>query len=208
MMQIKRISLSRFFKLSSALFFGSLLSLITAPPAAAHLMVAQHGTINIVGSGAFLVISLPVSAFANVDDDGDFKLSRAEFTKHRPALVKSVNEKIKLLEKGIPRPLEGMMLSPVSPHENPMAPADQLVIMGRFPLVSTATSDLTFHLGLFGQAAMEQQQKLSFSNKEKLLKHKVVLTPERPRVDFFSSLKTRKDSGTAASIKTPLSLHN
>ncbi|WP_133146656.1 hypothetical protein [Shewanella sp. 10N.286.51.B7] len=34
----------------------------------AHMMVAQHGTINLVDDGAFMVLSLPVSAFHFLDN--------------------------------------------------------------------------------------------------------------------------------------------
>ena len=117
-----------------SLLSGLLLCAALVPHASAHLMVAQRGTINIVGDGAFMVLSLPVSAFHNVDDDGDKKLSRAEFSKHRAALVMAVNEKVKLFEKDALRPLQGMILSPVTPHNNPFAAASQVVVMGRYQL--------------------------------------------------------------------------
>ena len=54
---------------------GLCLLLCAIAPAQAHLMVAQHGTLNLVGDGVYMVLSLPVSAFAGSDDDGDDKLS-------------------------------------------------------------------------------------------------------------------------------------
>ena len=33
----------------------------------AHLMLAQQGTLNIIDSDAFVVVSLPVSAFDGID---------------------------------------------------------------------------------------------------------------------------------------------
>ena len=50
---------------------GALL-LLLATAAEAHLMVAQRGTVHVVGDGAFVVVSLPVSAFTGigVDDEG------------------------------------------------------------------------------------------------------------------------------------------
>jgi hypothetical protein len=44
------------------------LLLCASTPAAAHLMVAQKGTLNLQGDGAFLVLSLPVSAFADTSE--------------------------------------------------------------------------------------------------------------------------------------------
>jgi len=171
---------------------GCLLCVIFVPHASAHLMVAQHGTINIVGDGAFLVLSLPVSAFDNIDDDGDKQLSRTEFAKYQPVLVSVINEKMKLFEKDTPRPLQGMMLSPVAPHKNPLAPADQLVIMGRFQLADI-NNPLTFHLELFGQKPQEQQQEILFSYPAKSLKNKIVLTPKLTNAVLFpNSIKTEK----------------
>jgi hypothetical protein len=51
-----------------------LLWAVSLPAAYAHLMVAQRGTLNLVDNGAFMVISLPVTALAGTDDDGDSRL--------------------------------------------------------------------------------------------------------------------------------------
>ena len=39
-----------------------LLAWASVPAAQAHLVVSQRGTLNIVGDGAYMVLSLPVSA--------------------------------------------------------------------------------------------------------------------------------------------------
>ncbi|MDO6795819.1 hypothetical protein Q4601_16060, partial [Shewanella sp. 1_MG-2023] len=44
------------------------LSGLTFSSVQAHMMVAQHGTINLVDDGAFMVLSLPVSAFHFLDN--------------------------------------------------------------------------------------------------------------------------------------------
>lgn len=41
----------------------------------AYLMVAQRGTLNLVGDGGFMVLSLPISAFTGIDDNADGQLS-------------------------------------------------------------------------------------------------------------------------------------
>ena len=169
---------------------GVLLSAALTSPATAHLMVAQRGTLNFVGDGSFVVLSLPVSAFAGTDDDGDGKLSVTEFTKHRPAIVDAVNEQVQLLDQGNPLPLQGMMLSPVVPHTVPGAPkvpADQLVVMGRFDLAGLkgATSELKFHVGLFGKQAEEQSLEITATQVVEPKKHKMVLTPKQPKARLF-----------------------
>ena len=71
-------------------------NLSVMPQALAHLMVAQHGTLNFVGQSAFMVLSLPISAFKNIDDDGNGAISLTEFNLHRKAIEKSVREQISL----------------------------------------------------------------------------------------------------------------
>jgi hypothetical protein len=169
------------------------LSAAIVPHASAHLMVAQHGTLNFKGDGVFMVLSLPVSAFDAIDDDGDGKMSAGEFIKHRAALVTAINEKVRLTDKEGSRPLQGLMLSPVASHEEPQAPNEQLVIMGRFALASidSATSDvLTLHVGLFGKAADERSLEMTATRKlgadSAPEKYKFVLTPEQPETSLFT----------------------
>jgi hypothetical protein len=70
--------------LLACLLAGSALS-----AAHAHLVVSQRGTLNIVGDGAYMVLSLPVSSLSGFDDDHDGLLSvdelRAHGRKHRVA---------------------------------------------------------------------------------------------------------------------------
>lgn len=166
------------------LSFALLLSVALMPHATAHLMVAQQGTINIFKDGAYLVLSLPISAFDGVDDDKDGKLSITEFTKHRPAIVKAVNEQVQLFDPKGSRPLQGMMLSPVTPHDDPKAPASQLVIMGRFALENTHT-DLHFHMGLFGTKPEEQSLKMIATRSAKPKRKVSLLTPDQPKIELF-----------------------
>lgn len=171
---------------------GLLLLALMVNPAGAHLMVAQHGTLNRVGDGVFMVLSLPVSAFTDTDDDGDGKLSNTEFSKHRLRIVNAINTHIKLLDAAGPRPLEGMMLSPVAPHDDPTAPVEQLVLMGRFVLAqppeqpSAIGTTLYFHAGLFGSREGEQLLSVTATDKASGRKHKMHLSPEQNRIRLFT----------------------
>lgn len=62
------------------------------PNAHAHLMPTQRGTLNVVDDGAFMALSLPVSAFNGVDEngDGDGEWSMIEFNSHRLDISKIV----------------------------------------------------------------------------------------------------------------------
>jgi HupE / UreJ protein len=165
---------------------AALLWLAAASASQAHLMVAQRGTLNIVGDGAFMVLSLPVSAFSSVDDDGDGKLSTAEFSTHRAAIAAAIRREVKLLDEDGPRPLEGVLLSLAPPDNAPAQPASQLVVMGRFTLAG-ANHALRFEAGLFGKEAAEQTFQISVSRASKTQKQLLILTPQQPARALFPS---------------------
>jgi HupE / UreJ protein len=124
-------------------------------PAQAHLLVAQHGTLNLVGDGAFMVMSLPVSAFAGVDDDGDGRLSVAELRTHQANIIARVHHGIALWEETGARPLQGLMVNLASPDESPATPSAQLMVLGRFALAAQDQS-LRLRVDLFGTTPGEQ----------------------------------------------------
>lgn len=83
--------------------------------ASAHMMVAQNGTLNLLGDGAFLVASLPASAFLGVDDDGDGALSAAELRAHQTKIIASMHSGISLQDETGSLPLQGLMVNLASP---------------------------------------------------------------------------------------------
>jgi hypothetical protein len=161
---------------------------ITLQMAQAHLMVAQRGTLNIVGDGVFMVLSLPVSAFVGIDDDGDGKLSMVEFVAHRAEIAAAVTSKVQLIGTRGTWPLEGLMLSPSPPDDAPQAPAPQLVVMGRFVMDATAER-ISFKLALFGKAPDEQSQEITITRgKQSQL---IVLTPTTRQRDVLPFIRSR-----------------
>lgn len=123
--------------------------------ASAHMMVAQNGTLNLLGDGAFLVASLPASAFLGVDDDGDGALSAAELRAHQTKIIASMHSGISLQDETGSLPLQGLMVNLASPDESPEAPATQLVVFGRFALTASSQK-LRLRINLFGTGATEQ----------------------------------------------------
>jgi hypothetical protein len=134
--------------------------LVAGASATAHLMVAQRGTLNIVGDGAFMVLSLPVSALQGVDDDGDGRLSMAEGQAHADAIEAQVRRGVQLADARGPLPLQGLMINLSPPDGAPAQPAPQIVVMGRFAL-GPATEGLRMSLSLFGTGAAEQTQQIT-----------------------------------------------
>jgi hypothetical protein len=150
----------------------------------AHMMVAQNGTLNVVDDGVFMMISLPVSAFEDIDDDKDGKLSVKEFTEHRSAIIKSIHSNIVLRDENGKLALEGMMLSPVTSHHSPKAPASQLLVMGRYALVES-NSKLEYQVGLFGKATDEKILTIMATQKEFGHKQKIELSKKSDSVVLF-----------------------
>jgi hypothetical protein len=162
-----------------------MLSVVLAPMAHAHLMVAQHGTLNIVDDGVFMVLSLPMSAFDGVDDDGNGEVSMQEFNNHRGDIIKSVTQSITLGDKQGNVPLQGIMLSPVVPHGVARDTLSQLTVMGRFTLNGSAEA-LRFHIGLFGPLAIEQMLEITATRVRDDRRTVFELTPVAPTRVIFS----------------------
>lgn len=151
----------------------------------AHVMVAQKGTLNVAEDGVYMVISLPVSAFTAIDDDNDGKLSAAEFTSHRLEMIKTVHSKITLKDENGLLTLQGIMLSPVTSHHSPQAPASQLVVMGRFALTQ-ANSALEYQVNLFGKGEHEDTLAITATRKGESSKHVFELSDKNSKVSLFT----------------------
>ncbi|MFM7432534.1 MAG: hypothetical protein ACKO3O_03460, partial [Gammaproteobacteria bacterium] len=85
----------------------SLLGLLVALPAAAHLMENQQGTLNIVDARGYLVISLPVSALRGVDDNRDGRLDSRELQRHGGAIERDLRARVRITDGDVSAPLEG-----------------------------------------------------------------------------------------------------
>ncbi len=159
--------------------------LMLAPLTAhAHLMVAQHGTLNLVGDGAFLVLSLPASAFAWADDDGDGRLSASEFAAHQPRLQEAVKAGVTLEDEHGLRPLDGLLLG-LSPDDDAQArPAAQLVALGRFGLASPSTP-LTLGFTLLGTTPDARSEAITVTRGDET--QLALFTPARGRLAVLPS---------------------
>ena len=145
-------------------------------PAHAHLILAQKGTVNFVEEAAFMVVSVPVSAFRGIDDDDDGQLSRVELDNHQLEIRTQFISKVKLLsdEKSVPLQL---LLVDISPSDNSkVAIANQIIVLGRFDIHSklidsdqmkNQSEKLKFEYSLFGIGSDERQQDFTMTrNKE------------------------------------------
>jgi hypothetical protein len=149
---------------------------LAGQPADAHLMVAQRGTLNLVGGGAYMVMSLPVSAFKGVDDDGDGRLSLAEGHAHIQDIEAQVRSGVQLIDGAGSLPLEGVMVTLSPPDDAPTSPAAHVVVVGRYALRSSSDG-LRMHLSLFGKTAAEQTQEVTVTRGAE--KQRMVLAASR-----------------------------
>ena len=161
------------------------ISLMMFGEANAHLMVAQHGTLNVVDDGAFMVLSVPVASFSGVDDDGDGLLSNREFERHRSAIAEAVAARVSLKDPEGPLPLQGLMLSPVVSHNAPDGPASQLIIMGRFAL-GEHRENLRFEPDFYGKLGQEKSLKITATDKSRGERTVLELSVEQPVGTLFS----------------------
>ena len=168
-------------------------SMLLVQLAQAHLMVAQHGTLNVVDDSVFMVLSLPISAFDGVDDDNDGKVSMLEFNNHRGAIVESVKQNVTLNAGQGNASLQGIMLSPVVSHDLTGEPFSQLTVMGRFTLNDSASA-LRLHIGLYGRQVAEQSLEITATRKRDNQKTVFELTSTAPASVIFpvSELPLRK----------------
>jgi hypothetical protein len=132
-----------------------LLAWASVSVAQAHLVVSQRGTLNIVGDGAYMVLSLPVSALTGFDDNRDGLLSVGELRAHAASIESQIQQGVTLGSSQGPSRLEGVMLNTEAPESDPSAPSTHLVVLGRFAVPLQAT-ELQLALHLFGTGADEQ----------------------------------------------------
>ena len=92
-----------------------LLAWASVPAAQAHLVVSQRGTLNIVGYGAYMVLSLPVSALTGFDDNRDGLLSVGELRAHAASIESQIQRGVTLGSSQGPSRLEGVMLNTEAP---------------------------------------------------------------------------------------------
>jgi len=144
----------------------------------AHLVVSQRGTLNIVGDGAYMVLSLPVSSLSGFDDDPDGLLSIDELRAHGASIESQIKQGVALDSDQGRSALEGIMLNTAPPDSTPTAPATHLVVLGRFAIPSQAT-DLKLALRMFGTRADEQTEQIAVTRGAQ--SQLITLTPEHPQ---------------------------
>jgi hypothetical protein len=175
---------------ANILMFISLitLNLLLAPTANAHLMVAQHGTLNFLDNTVFMAISLPISAFENIDDNHNGQISMLEFNHNRAAIMQQVDQGLSLQNQQGDLPLHGVMLSPVMPHNSGKDTISQLTVMGQFSLGSV-DERLVFKTQLFGEKQAQQLLEITATHKAKRQRQVFELSPSSSTETLFVDIE-------------------
>ncbi len=150
----------------------------------AHLVVSQRGTLNIVEDGAYMVLSLPVSALSGFDDDHDGLLSVNELRAHGTSIESQIKQGVTLSSDQGRSALDGIMLNTAPPESTPSAPSTHLVVLGRFAIPAQAI-DLKLELRLFGTRADEQTEQVTVTRGTQ--SQLITLTPEHPQGSVMPS---------------------
>ncbi len=120
-------------------------------PAAAHLMPAHHGTLNVRESSVFGVLAVPVSAVAFVDDDHDGRASEDELGRHEMELQAAFRAQYTLTSGG--RAGTFGLVMPRGDHdersEESRAGAPSVIVLSKVDFDGPPT-DLRLELGVFG----------------------------------------------------------
>ncbi len=125
----------------------------------AHLLPAQNGTMNIIDSSAFLVVSVPVSALKAVDSNADGVLSSAETLTGNDAIISQFNARFQMTDRGHKGEIAlSWVVPPQADHQD--VDATYLVIMQRINFPTAITRPI-ITTDLFGSAAGEGQMTLT-----------------------------------------------
>ena len=156
------------------------LSLLLVRPAGAHLMPTGKGTLNIRGDAVFMVLSLPISAFPQLDRSGDGKVSIDEFNDGRAATVAAIERGI-WLDDGFARLApEHILLAPEEAHQG--EGIGDVSILAKFSLSAAGATPTHFTMQLFGHD--QPRMIISASQKESGRESSVTLSPDDPEGEF------------------------
>ena len=161
-----------------------------------HLMVAQHGTLNFVDHYAYIVLSLPISAFVGIDDDKDGEITLSEFNNHRRQLSAKVINSVYLSDENSEFLIDGLLLNPSFEHEHEHVAEElnedqepqhieQVTITGRYSLPS-AQRKVNFNIKLFSVYKTLQRYEITAINKKQNNKYQFYLTPSNSSSSLFN----------------------
>jgi len=151
----------------------------------AEMEVAQHGTINVVGNVAIMMVSLPVSAFYGIDTDKDGKLSMMEFKSYQPTMKDQIKNAIIYSDEYGKQVLQGIKLKRAMANDVSKNNGSQLIITGRFSL-KQAHSSFDISIDMFGDKQNEKKVDMVITRMSDNKTQSFSITPETIKHSVFS----------------------
>ena len=127
--------------------------------AEAHLLPKQNATMNIVGKAAFFVVSVPVSALVDVDDDHNGLLSRAEMQRHTAEIQVQFERRFHVWDAGNPGTAAFSWLVPPQDDADPHD-ADYVIVLHRVDFAAAPTAP-SMETDLFGTRSGEERMTIT-----------------------------------------------
>ena len=162
--------------------FGFLVACYLTLPLHAHLMVEQHGSLNIQPNGIFAVLSVPVSAFAFSDENADGLMSLTELEAHKHSIISLVNSNALMSVNGEKLSMRGVLITADHSHSGPNQPAENIIVMGRYAIDDVNGLE-HFYFDLFG-TGKAQTMTITTKRFDTTEKTKTQLTPKQNRIVF------------------------
>ena len=138
-------------KFAIVLFFIGL-----SAPASAHMLPKGNATLNLKGDKGYLVVSVPASALAGVDDNIDGLLGPAEIDRHRLEIQKQFSDGFSVSSAGKNAPLAFVWVTHPDNGEAEQAPSDYVIVLAGVAL-STPPKTVTVKNTLYGTDVDEKQ---------------------------------------------------
>jgi hypothetical protein len=156
------------------------------------MMVEQRGTLNIVDDKVYMVLSIPMSAFYNVDSNKDGIISMLEFTNSRKKVSKKIKNKVVLSNGKSIFTIDGLLLSPEASHTSEASHTkkekkkniEYVTITGRYT-VTGPLNDIKLNMDLFGLSKKHRIIEITSRNKKQNKKYTFTLTPQNNKGEIF-----------------------
>lgn len=156
------------------------------PAARAHLVSAQRASVHVVGQGAYLVWSVPVSALKAAGGAADLSLD--DLKGRAPEIEEEIARGIQLTDASGPLPLEGVMISLTRSSASWPVRGNQVVVVGRFALRNPA-GPFRIATSLFGRGPGEDRFDLVFHRGD--TRDLLVLSADHPSAELGESVWRR-----------------
>ncbi|MFN3199481.1 MAG: hypothetical protein ACE366_13840 [Bradymonadia bacterium] len=180
-----------------------LLGIAVLPFAAnGHLMPLGKGTINIVGEKAYVILSLPVSAFRDIPVCADGVLSQTELNTHRGAMHDAVRKGLQIAS-GAPATIDKVLLNLPTGYDHDPDKSGEIVVMV-VARMQGAPEALTFTSNLWAAQPEPLEIQVTVTEGGHTLKREVeTLTADNPTHTFFAPKASAARSNTPVRSPTP-----